>query len=278
MTGTEGCESGGVWQPYTSEKSWVLGKVNASNQVYAKFRDEIGNESECTMDEVLHDGLAPEGLEISVNDGAEFTNSKEVSLTVKSEDAFEMYLSNTPGCMEGGFWEPYSPLVEAWDLDGENMETSVFIKVRDLVGNESNCLGDSIIHDDQGPSAAAVNDGFHASRSGTDSPEISWEDAEDLGSGVSHYEVSIGTAPGDDSVQAWTSITDDSQKVGFSDLSLSTGVDYFANVRAVDLAGNVGETSSGDGFVHHYCHTITVGGTWVPVPASDHYPAGEFWA
>ena len=86
-----------------------------------------------------------------------------------------------------------------------------------------------------------MSTGSYTSRPGTDSPTIYWEGAEDSGSGISHYEVSIGTSQGDDDIQAWTVIKDSSE-VSFSNLNFNPSVVYFANVRAVDFAGNVGET------------------------------------
>ena len=275
ITNSIDCESGGVWQPFSTQKNWVLGQTNATGAVYVKFRDEIGNESDCTSDSIIHDGIAPSEGSIVINNDTTFTNDSSVTLTINGEEAFEMYITNEPGCSEGGFWESYTSLKEDHELSTLNSESMVHIKFRDLAGNESACIGDTIIHDNEAPTLPTVNDGIIAPASGMESPEIAWKNASDLVSGISYFEISLGTSPGEANLVEWTAVSENAS-LKFEGLSLSSGVNYYANVRVTDKAGNVSEVASGDGFIHHFCHTIDIGGAWVPVPENEFYPAGEF--
>jgi hypothetical protein len=78
ITNTAGCASGGVYETYaTSKASWTLAIANATNTVYAKFKDAVGNESTCVSDTILHDNTgptAPTGLSLgSVPTGGTIT-------------------------------------------------------------------------------------------------------------------------------------------------------------------------------------------------------------
>jgi len=59
ITNTDGCESGGIWETYGTSKSWTLGQTNNTATVYAKFKDAVGNETDCVNDTITHDDIAP---------------------------------------------------------------------------------------------------------------------------------------------------------------------------------------------------------------------------
>jgi hypothetical protein len=60
ITNTAGCGSGGAYETYaTSKASWTLATANATNTVYVKFKDTVGNESSCVSDTIVHDNTGP---------------------------------------------------------------------------------------------------------------------------------------------------------------------------------------------------------------------------
>ena len=79
------------------------------------------------------------------------------------------------------------------------------------------------------------------------SPAVSWTASTDSGSGVSYYQIALGTTAGAQNVVAWTSIGNVTS-YSFSGLTLTNGSSYYATVRAVDAVGNIStaaNTSSG---------------------------------
>ena len=80
---------------------------------------------------------------------------------------------------------------------------------------------------------------------------ISWAGSDDLRNfrnsrELSNYDVSLGTAPGETDVVDWLDAGNvDSHE--FTGLELQESVTYYANVKALDLAGNESDIVSGDG-------------------------------
>ena len=88
---------------------------------------------------------------ILINKDAPFTNSQSVELDLDDHGASEMYVTNAAGCASGGQWEPYTA-TKAWLLAGLNQQTTVYAKFRNTSeGVLSDCVSDSIIHDNQKP-------------------------------------------------------------------------------------------------------------------------------
>ncbi|MDG0815430.1 RCC1 domain-containing protein [Bdellovibrio svalbardensis] len=59
VTSAAGCNAGGTWEIYDLNKNWTLSFTNSPNNVYAKFRDRLGNETACISDSIIHDNLKP---------------------------------------------------------------------------------------------------------------------------------------------------------------------------------------------------------------------------
>lgn len=88
---------------------------------------------------------------IVINDDAEFTNKKTVTLQLRGRGATEMYLTNDPTCSQGGVWEPFAQS-KLWDLEQTNQSATVYVSYRGAEGlNEGNCANDTITHDDIPP-------------------------------------------------------------------------------------------------------------------------------
>ncbi|MBX3019524.1 MAG: hypothetical protein KF767_16675 [Bdellovibrionaceae bacterium] len=98
-----------------------------------------------------------DGSLILINEGAEYTNSVDVSLRLEHNDAEEMMISDRADC-SGGVWEPMARK-KSWKLSSQNNNIQVFARFRRLHGErwiESGCVMDAIIHDNIAPEIAIV--------------------------------------------------------------------------------------------------------------------------
>lgn len=79
------------------------------------------------------------------------------------------------------------------------------------------------------------------------SPTLTWSAATDAHSGLSKYQIALGSSSGASDVVTWTDIgTVTSYQ--FTGLSLTRGNNYYPSVRAVDNAGNISSSILGDGW------------------------------
>ena len=132
--------------------------------------------------------------------------------------------------------------------------TTYYLSIRatDTAGNVSAVsTGDGITIDLTAPAGTDVNDGTgeDMAYSGLDSTlSANWDAFTEATSGISAYEVSIGTAEGATNILDWA---DNGTDTTFTKprLSLSNGTTYYMNVRATDLAGNVSTTVTSDGVI-----------------------------
>ncbi|MFK7874034.1 MAG: hypothetical protein AB8C84_12855, partial [Oligoflexales bacterium] len=156
ITNTSGCGSGGTWEAYaTSKANWTLGQTNAVATVYAKYKDEAGNESTCANDTITHDDTAP-GSPSLVISGGTHTLDATPDLTLSAADASEMYITNTSGCGSGGTWEAYATSKSNWTLAQTNAVATVYVKYKDALSNTTSCVNDTITHDNVGPTSPAM--------------------------------------------------------------------------------------------------------------------------
>lgn len=73
-----------------------------------------------------------------------------------------------------------------------------------------------------------------------------WNSATDVNSDISHYEMSIGTSPGDSNSVAWTNVGNVTGHT-LTGLSLNGGTTYYVNIRAINNAGIFSNLISSDG-------------------------------
>ena len=162
ITNTAGCASGGTEEAYaTSSASWSLAQTNTTATVYVKFKDNAGNWSDCYNDDIVHDSINPSGtLTIDASGDDNYTSDPTPSLTITSSDAntvSDMYITNTAGCGSGGSWETVATSKAAWTLAATETSVTVYIKFRDIAGNESSCIDDSATHDSIAPTSPSIS-------------------------------------------------------------------------------------------------------------------------
>lgn len=107
--------------------------------------------TESATDTATNMPAGPTAASVLVNGGATATNDLEATLTLAATDATEMYVTATSGCAEGGTWEAYATS-KALTLPQSNAANTVSAKFRN-VSAESDCVEDTIVHDDQAPAA-----------------------------------------------------------------------------------------------------------------------------
>ena len=150
ITNAAGCENGGGWEAYAPSKNWALGQINGTATVYVKFRDSVGNESDCHSDEIMHDGNSPT-RPLGAQDGIYTIISTETpvfswsaSTDLESNvDYYEVSIGNMPGDESVRPWENVGTELSI-SFDDLNMVSgnTYFFNVRsvDLAGNKSNSL------------------------------------------------------------------------------------------------------------------------------------------
>ena len=103
--------------------------------------------------------------------------------------------------------------------------------------------------DTSGPDAGLVAHGSFTEpqhwTADTSSISAVWTGFTDQGSGIVHYDVSVGTKPDLQDIYEWTSVGMDTSVI-IDSLSLAHGTTYFSRVRAWDGLGNVSEPSVTD--------------------------------
>jgi hypothetical protein len=156
-------EGWGDWVPVAAAGSWSLLAEEGLRTVTAEFRDAAGNVSDPASDMISLDTTPPD-LSVLVNDGAGFTGSTRVTVEIEADDGegsgvAEMRLKSSVDPQWGG-WGLFEESV-LWTISPGDGGKGVDVQVRDLVGNVSGTVGDSIILDQTGPSLDSfrINEG-----------------------------------------------------------------------------------------------------------------------
>jgi hypothetical protein len=126
------------WEPYATTREISLPEQDGQKTFFVQFADEAGNVSETVSASILLDTTPPELTHFRIDDGAEWTNhpEKQVTLKIEAKDAAEMMVSDKAD-MSGASWQAYRNAITGYVLPGEDGEKSVYLKLRDEVGNES---------------------------------------------------------------------------------------------------------------------------------------------
>jgi hypothetical protein len=88
------------------------------------------------------DTTPPTNLSLSINNGAEITNDRNVSLTIGATDANYMMISNASD-FSGAEWETYAT-TKTWQLTADYEHKTVYAKFKDNANNVSTSVSASI--------------------------------------------------------------------------------------------------------------------------------------
>jgi hypothetical protein len=166
-------------------------------------------------------------------------------------DRYEYALGTTPGGTDTVTWTSNATSLSRTQTSLSLIEGTLYypsVRAVDQAGNLSAVLtGDGFIADATAPSTPATLDDGATSDSTTQSPSLTWAASTDAVSGLLRYEVAIGSSSGATDVLTWTDVGVVTTKT-MTGLSLTEGQTYYASVRAVDQAGNIGVAKTGDGW------------------------------
>ena len=150
-----------AWKPLRDTvQNWELSRDEDGNRyVFVRFRDKAGNVSETIYDRVIVDTEPPIDCRIHIegNDREDIfaiDSARMVRANVFARHAREMMLAND-SLFTNGKWEPYQQ-IKQWQLSKDDGAKHVYVKFRDLVGNESEMVSDGIMLDRKPPFDCSV--------------------------------------------------------------------------------------------------------------------------
>ncbi len=124
------------WENASLTKSWTLTSGDGQKTVFVKFRDAAGNETPVISNTINVDSTPPTGS-LTINDGASFTASSNVTLNITQSDTggsgdVQMQFSN-----DNGIWSEWENVAatKPWTLENGDGEKTVYVKLKDAVGN-----------------------------------------------------------------------------------------------------------------------------------------------
>jgi hypothetical protein len=221
------------WIPFSESMDWALPAGNGERTVYAMFQNPMGQESAVVSDSIILDTQPPSAV-LSINNGAPFTNSRQVSARLNASDnnAVEsMEISEDPG-LAGASLEPYQA-DSYWTLSQTEGAHTLYARVWDNVRNQGAIVSASITLDLTAPTVYI------------DIPQsVSVYDiginhgASDIISGLAYYDIEYRDGAG--SWTAWVHVNDSASGT----VPRFTGQDghtYSFRIRAMDNAGNLGQ-------------------------------------
>jgi hypothetical protein len=209
--------------------SYTITSLSESTNYHAAVvvTDEAGNQSlvgNSNFRTTAADTNPPTSPSVVINSNASHTSTTAANLTLSAGEASEMYVTTIDGCTSGGTWEPYVTS-KSWTLAQTNAAATVFAKFKDLAGNETACVSDTIIHDDIAPTAPNVTG---ATSTNDTTPSWSWTSG---GGGNGTYRYKLNNAD----LTTGASETTDATFTASQALSEGTHTLY---VQERDAAGN----------------------------------------
>lgn len=146
-----------AWESLNNHKSWTLDlrTGDGEKQVYARFKDEAGNVGETITKSIILDTEPPKNGQITINDGAKFTKSVKVKLSVKVEGASIVRITDR---VDGKNFD-YAPGSDGFmtiDWTFDTLQGKKFVKAyfMDAATNKTNAPAEAeIIYDTRGPAA-----------------------------------------------------------------------------------------------------------------------------
>ena len=147
--------SAASWESYATTKAFTLSSDDGTKTVYLKFNDNATNQSTSFFDSIILDSTSPTGS-ININGGATYTGSTAATLTVSGTDALSdvsQIMVSESDSFSAASWESYTTS-KAFTLSSEDEQKTVYLKIKDNAGNESDSYSDTIILDSTSPTGS----------------------------------------------------------------------------------------------------------------------------
>lgn len=100
--------SGSQWESFAATKSWILTPEAGIKTVYALFRDAYGNTTSGALSDNITLQLLPYQYSISVENGAIYSYSRDVTITLAAPPGTSFMKISTNPSFSGAQWETYS--------------------------------------------------------------------------------------------------------------------------------------------------------------------------
>jgi len=195
-----------------------------------KLKFYLTGDSKLYSYEFVADTTAPTGGSISINSGASYANSHNVTLTISADSgsgATDMKISEDSS-FTGANYETYATS-KAFTLSSGDGTKTIYIKFKDSISNESASVSDNIVLDTTAPSISSVSSGTPTSNGAT----ITWTTNEDASSKVDY---GLTNSYGSTTTETDTTARVQSHSISLSNLSSCTTYHY--RVRSIDTALN----------------------------------------
>lgn len=144
------------WEKFNPTKKWILDMNGGDGEktVYAKFKDEAGNESQIFEDQIILDTHPPTNGSVVINENEKFTRKRDVFLKIHAEDA-TMVRIVSPGRSEMFQYkesEGENFMLIKWQLDSLEGIKVIRVFFQDEANNRTtNIIQDEIVLDRTGP-------------------------------------------------------------------------------------------------------------------------------
>lgn len=172
LTEVAGCASGGSWVSYSATASWTLPALNATNTLYAKFRN-AGGETLCVSDSIIHDSTSPT-ITIDSPAANSYVNIANVSAFTISGSCSELNRSITIAGPSGYtatttcLGTSYSAILDLTALPQGNFILSASLS--DEAGNSGSANSANYIKDTVAPAAGTIS--INSGQAGTTSLNV----------------------------------------------------------------------------------------------------------
>ena len=130
--------------------------------------------------------LGPQNSSFSINNNALYADAREVGLSLSSQGAYQMLISESSN-FSGASWQTYSSSPTFTLSDGEG-EKTLYLKLRDQAEFETETFSQKITYDVSPPSAVTISN--LPSSWANSNPTLTFT-ATDVGSGIDRYEINI---------------------------------------------------------------------------------------
>jgi len=223
-----------AWEPLAFSKDINLGPGEGERRIYVKVRDRAGNEADFVFDSIIHDSTAPEKVNVTINQDAEFTAIPEIEMILNASDALSG-IDKMSFSQNGDTWTAFEPYRNSKTLvlSGADGKKIVYMKITDKADNVA-IVSDSITLDTTAPHSLSIqiNNGSKTTNS---TEVILYLDAVDDTSGI--VEMAFST----DGSQ-W-SVWEDYTTMKYFSLNTTEGIKT-VHFKVKDRAGNVPDAVS----------------------------------